>query len=77
MSLPEPIIPAMKRHISVLITVAIFILLLAAIWDRVFIHIIIPVAPMPWWLPWVAGLVLFLVVEFAISRLVGGKDKDR
>lgn len=67
----------MKRHISVLITVAIFILLLAAIWDRVFIHIIIPVAPMPWWLPWVAGVVLFLVVEFVISRVFGGKDKDR
>jgi hypothetical protein len=67
----------MKRHISVLITVAIFILLLAAIWDRVFIHIIIPVAPMPWWLPWVAGVVLFLGVEFAISRLFGGKDRER
>ena len=71
------IILEMKRNASVLITVVIFVLLLAAIWDRVFIHIIIPVAPMPWWLPWVAGVVLFLVVEFAISRLFVGKDKDR
>ncbi|MBX7215194.1 MAG: hypothetical protein K1X39_14395 [Thermoflexales bacterium] len=65
----------MKRHGSLIIAALIFALLLAAIWEKLHIVVLIPVAPMPWWLPWVAGVALFLLLEYAVSRLInrGGK----
>ena len=58
----------MKRRISSLITAVIFLAILWLVLDRM--HIVIWVNT-PWWGLLLMGVVLFLIIDFAVSRVVG------
>ena len=56
----------MKRRLSSLISAALFLLIVWAVLDR--LHIVIMVQT-PWWGLLLMGVVLFLIIDFAISRI--------
>lgn len=57
----------MKRRLSSLITAVIFLAILWVVLDRM--HIVIWVNT-PWWGLLLMGIVLFLIIDFAVSRVV-------
>ncbi len=56
----------MKRRLSSLITAVIFLAILWVVLDK--LHIVIWVST-PWWGLLVMGIVLFLIIDFAVSRV--------
>jgi uncharacterized membrane protein len=57
----------MKRRLSSLITAVIFLAILWVVLDRM--HIVIWVNT-PWWGLLLMGVVLFFVIDFAVSRVM-------
>ena len=57
----------MKRRLSSLITAVIFLAILWLVLDRM--HIVIWVNT-PWWGLLLMGIMLFLIIDFAVSRIV-------
>jgi hypothetical protein len=56
----------MKRRISSLISAVIFLLIVWVVLDR--LHIVMWVQT-PWWAFLLMGVVLFLLIDFAVSRV--------
>jgi hypothetical protein len=60
------IFATMKRRISSLISAVIFLLIVWAVLDR--LHIVMWVQT-PWWAFLLMGVVLFLLIDFVVSRV--------
>ena len=59
-----------RTRISSLITALIFVVILLILLDRT--HIVIWVTT-PWWALVLGGIVLFLLIDFAVSRIIDRK----
>lgn len=59
-----------RTRLSSLITAVIFIVILFVVLDR--LHIVIWVQT-PWWALVLGGVVLFLLIDFAVSRILDRK----
>lgn len=56
----------MKRRLSAFISTAIFLVVLFIVLDR--LHIVVWVQT-PWWAFLLMGVVVFLLIDFAVSRI--------
>jgi len=57
-----------RKRLSSLITAVIFVAILLIVLDR--LHIVVWVQT-PWWALILGGIVLFLLIDFAVSRVIG------